>query len=697
MSRLVRCIEGHIFEADKSTVCPICGAPTARAEGPLTAPPTQATPPAVPPPAGAPPPSPDEAKSAPTASAQARRPLAPVLYGGIAAVVIALATTGWWLRPASKPVVVADQHNGVPEKGEAREAPLDGKSRGPLDDKAQKQATPASRDGKRPEQETPAKETVAKKEHPGEKVAALDSGGCIAGAAPATLIEACGKLIEGGKLANKALAEAYYLRGGALRDGDKIDAALADLGQAIALQPQAAKALNDRAYLNISKNLDSALTDLDQAITLDPQFAEAYCNRGHARWYKGDLDGALADTNEAIRLAPDVAHYYVIRSSVDEAKQAWTEAITDSSIALEKKPLSDSDAEDAYLNRGFAYAMRKIYDRAIDDYSAALRVNPKSIPALTFRGGVYAETRRLDLAWNDFTEAIRIDPKSAIAYFKRGDLLQHTHRCEQAVEDFTAAIGIEAKRYEIPLARARCYLELNQVDAALADADAAVVLAPNEAEVYTARGKAWLRKGNPSRARADFGRVIERQPNNSAGYRLIATAEVALEQEAYAHCPTRDNQHALDLTAGGEGSSQLCLSGPQYTEALAALDEAIKRQPNEAESYDDRAIIYSRLKQYERAFEDYTAAIHINPKDAPAYNFRGNIYFLKQQYDAAIADFSAAIEIDSRSSIAYANRGSVYALKHDRARAISDLRKAVDLDQSNENARRQLKALGVTP
>jgi tetratricopeptide (TPR) repeat protein len=59
----------------------------------------------------------------------------------------------------------------------------------------------------------------------------------------------------------------------------------------------------DRGFAKQKKvDLNGAMADLNQAIELNPQYGLAYRNRGNAKRKKGDLDGAIADFNRAIQL-----------------------------------------------------------------------------------------------------------------------------------------------------------------------------------------------------------------------------------------------------------------------------------------------------------------------------------------------------------------------------------------------------------
>ncbi|PSB57447.1 tetratricopeptide repeat-containing S1 family peptidase [Chamaesiphon polymorphus] len=119
---------------------------------------------------------------------------------------------------------------------------------------------------------------------------------------------------------NPNFARAYNNRG-LLKKNQLNDAqgALADYNQAIALNPNFALAHYNRAILKEDKLNDAqgALTDYNQAIALDPKFAVAYYNRANLKTIKlNDAQGALADYNQAIALKPNFALAYNNRANL---------------------------------------------------------------------------------------------------------------------------------------------------------------------------------------------------------------------------------------------------------------------------------------------------------------------------------------------------------------------------------------------
>ena len=74
-----------------------------------------------------------------------------------------------------------------------------------------------------------------------------------------------------------------------------------------------------------------------------------------------------------------------------------------------------------FFDRGGAYAAKDQHDRAISDFTEAIRLDPQE-KYFWWRGGEYKKKGDYDRAIADYDEAIRLDPnESASNFFLRGD------------------------------------------------------------------------------------------------------------------------------------------------------------------------------------------------------------------------------------------------------------------------------------
>jgi len=123
------------------------------------------------------------------------------------------------------------------------------------------------------------------------------------------------------------------------------------------------------------------------------------------------------------------------RRDLDAAIQRFT-------LAIDSGDLPHPDLFFAFNNRGNAHAARHDYDRALQDYDEALRLNPKFAGAMRNRGIVYTRKGDYDRAIRDFSEAARLDPDDPHAVIGRGLVHCAKHEFADAVRDFDAALRV---------------------------------------------------------------------------------------------------------------------------------------------------------------------------------------------------------------------------------------------------------------
>jgi Flp pilus assembly protein TadD len=153
---------------------------------------------------------------------------------------------------------------------------------------------------------------------------------------------------------------------------------------------------------------------------------------------KGEADRVITYSREGTGLDPKYAFSrgfaYGARGDIERAIAEYTEAIR-----------FDPRYPIAYNNRGVAYGAKGDNDHAIADYTEAIRLDSKYATFHNNRGLAYAAKGDNDHAIADYTEAIRLDPKLANAYDNRGRAYRAKGQNDRAVRDFKDAIRLDPK------------------------------------------------------------------------------------------------------------------------------------------------------------------------------------------------------------------------------------------------------------
>jgi tetratricopeptide (TPR) repeat protein len=106
--------------------------------------------------------------------------------------------------------------------------------------------------------------------------------------------------------------------------------------------------------------------------------------------------------------------------------------------------LIDAGRTGFYFWRAQIYLRNKDYDRAIEDLSAFIRLNPNNVRALSDRGSSYEIKGEYDRAIADYSEVIRLSDKASsvwVWYTNRGSAYEKKGELDKALADFREALN----------------------------------------------------------------------------------------------------------------------------------------------------------------------------------------------------------------------------------------------------------------
>jgi tetratricopeptide (TPR) repeat protein len=214
---------------------------------------------------------------------------------------------------------------------------------------------------------------------------------------------------------------------------------------------------------------------------------------------------------------------------------------------------------EAFNNRGIGYRLKGDYERAIQDYTQAIKLNAKFAAAYNNRGVTHDKKGEYDRAILDYDQAIKLKP-SAEAYFNRGNAHLGKSHYDRAIDDYNQAIKLKADFAAAFDNRCWARAVVGILKPALADCNEALRLMPNNAATLDSRGFIFLKmthfdaavsdydaalRANPKPAFALYGRGLARLKNEDpSGGTDIATAktlqaDIAEEYARYGMPETR--------------------------------------------------------------------------------------------------------------------------------------------------------------
>jgi tetratricopeptide (TPR) repeat protein len=222
------------------------------------------------------------------------------------------------------------------------------------------------------------------------------------------------------------------------------EAAIASYDQALKIKPDDQEAWYNRGYaLGNLERLEAAITSYDQALKIKPDKYEAWNNRGYVLRNLGRLEEAITSYDQALKIQPDLQEAWYNRGYVLRNLGRLEEAIASYDQALKIQP----DYHQAWYNRGYVLRNLGRLEEAITSYDQALKIQPDYYQAWYNRGYVLGNLGRLEEAITSYDQALKIKPDDTTTFYNKACCYALQGNVEQAIENLQQAINLNPDKY----------------------------------------------------------------------------------------------------------------------------------------------------------------------------------------------------------------------------------------------------------
>ena len=164
----------------------------------------------------------------------------------------------------------------------------------------------------------------------------------------------------------------------------------------------------------------------------------ALYQKGKAYFLRAEYTLAAESFSKVLSLKPDMAKAYNDRGSCYRRMNLHEKAVSDYTEAIRYRPCAAY-----YCNRGSAQLKLEHIDEAIADYSIAIALDSTYEQAFNNRGFAYLESGSYRKAVEDFTVCIRRNPTNCKAFNNRGIAYYKLKEFELSIQDFDKAISLK--------------------------------------------------------------------------------------------------------------------------------------------------------------------------------------------------------------------------------------------------------------
>ena len=460
-------------------------------------------------------------------------------------------------------------------------------------------------------------------------------------------------------IATRPSAAAYDALGSYFGQNKQFGCALDSFHAAVHLQPKSWEARYDLALALLQSGQPAAsLRELQTASMLKPDDPQIEMATGVAANQAGQSEQAEAAFRRVLKVHPDAVPALAGLSEALLAEKRYMAVIS---------ALKDAQPDEVLqLNLAIAYSKNNQLDQARDILSSIVKEHPTYAQAHLNLGILYTEQSRYREAVDEFQAALKIDPNDDIARSSCIKALIILGEVDSALPMAQEHLRRNPENAEGLYLFGAVQRERGQYTDAVRVLTKAVTLQPNSFDSRYNLGFSLAKLGRREEARKQLEGALKLKPDSTEARFQLASVLRAMgfkneaEAQLKAFQAGKNESVSQDVAGVKVNQANQYLTSGEAQKAVALYREAIVADPKNGRTYYDLAIALDRLSDVAGERDALEKSISLDEQFALSRNQYGLILLQANELKKAEAQLKKAIELDPQFAEAQSNLGVLY-------------------------------------
>lgn len=245
---------------------------------------------------------------------------------------------------------------------------------------------------------------------------------------------------------------------------------------------------------------------------------------------------------------------------------------------------------------------------------------------------------------------VKVDKEAAQKEKTLGNDLYKAKKFDEALVHYNKAVEHDKTDMTFLNNKAAVYFEQANWDECIKQCEQAIEVGRENradfkliAKAFSRMASAYAKKDELEQARTFYQKSLSEHRTPDTLSKLTEVEKILKERELRAYI---DPEKSLEeKTLGNE-----CFQKGDYPTAIRHYTEAIKRNPEDAKIYSNRAACYQKLAEFKLACDDAEQCIKRDPKFVKGYIRKGMALIAMKKSTEAAEAFQSALELDENNA-----------------------------------------------